>query len=100
MIATDENIVLIMAMLRIDDTSDLVKQIIKTYTGSAEHWLKNTGITVDYSNEQIIDIVSMYVGKRYENPDGAENSNTGELALAAMAEQIRAEQLSTTTTGA
>lgn len=91
MIATDEDVQIVEALLRID-VSDENKIIIKQYVSSAEKFLENAGCTVDYSDARIMDAVSMYVGKRYDDPEGAKDSAGEAMSLVSLIEQIRQSQ--------
>lgn len=91
MVATDEQVKLIRALLRIDDDTDESVKIIKLYIGAAEIWLKNAGVAPDYDNELYVNVVAAYVGQQYDNPEGGA-SKTGDITLTAMVEQLRLQQ--------
>lgn len=98
MIGTAEDIALIKELLRIDDESDATDRIIGLYMGAAERWLTNAGVKVSYADEQIVEAVSMYVGVRYDEPEGIGVTDRAAMTLAAAAEQIRLSQIVQTET--
>jgi len=96
MVATNEILEDIADALRIDYLDDEEKKKVMSRlsrcVAGAESWLSNTGVTVDYEDSRVFDAVTMYAGRRYDDPANTETYGTGSMALDALAEQIRISQ--------
>ena len=97
MVATEADLQLIAMLLRIDTDADTLK-IIRTYVGAAESWLHNAGVETDYDDGLYTNAVAAYVGQRYDDPEGG-TAKSGDVTLAAMAEQLRLAQAAKQQTG-
>lgn len=89
--ATEENVKLVMYLLRIDDSEETCK-VVSHYVDAAEVWLANAGVKADYGNSLYVDAVALYVGARYENPAGGETDTPTSLSLNSITEQLRLAQ--------
>lgn len=92
MIATQENIKTILAMLRISDADNEILEVVTVYVGSAEEWLKSQGVTVSYDSNLCLDIVAQYVGMRFDDPESSGATQNAEFTLAGRVEQLRLAQ--------
>lgn len=89
--ATEDDVKLIALLLRVDDGEQSMK-IVSAYVESAESWLENAGVTIDYDDGLVRDAVAQFVGRRYDDPAQVQKYGNDSTALDALAEQIRLKQ--------
>lgn len=85
----DEILVALKDDLRID--GDDMNRIITRKKAAAEEYLKNAGVTVDYDNPLVLEIVTRFVGRTIDNPEIEDVGETG-MSLVGLIEQVRLSQ--------
>lgn len=92
MIASSENLDTILIMLRISEADEDIRKVVAVYVGSAEEWLAKQGVKVDYDSYLCLDIISQYVGMRFDDPEGSGAMQNAEFTLAGRVEHLRLAQ--------
>lgn len=75
--------------LRID--GDDMNSIVARKKVAAEEYLKNAGVTVDYDNPLVLEIVTRFVGRTIDNPEVEAAGETG-MSMIGLIEQVRLSQ--------
>lgn len=87
--ATSSDIQAIMGLIRLEDDSEETVSIIRNHVGSAEVYLRNAGIRLDYSNDLYLDLVAQYVGIKYDAPEGVGGAALFNPTFIGQVEQAR-----------
>lgn len=87
--ATSSDIRAIMALIRLEDTSDVTVGIITRHVDAAELYLQNAGIAPDYSNGLYVDLVAQFVGIKWDAPEGVGGAALFNPTFIGQVEQAR-----------
>ena len=89
MYATTTDVETIMALIKLEDTSEATVNIINRYVAAAEQYLQNAGISPDYTNDLYVDLVAQFVGIKWDAPEGVGGAELFNPTFNGQIEQVR-----------
>ena len=87
--ATSADVQAIMALIKLEDTSEATVGIINRYVAAAEQYLQNAGVAPDYSNDLYVDLVAQFVGIKWDAPEGVGGAALFNPTFNGQIEQVR-----------